>query len=180
MKETDDRSSPTAYFLRHGETSWNVRGLCVGNADVPLTEKGLLQAAESVSQVDALPIDSIITSPLTRARKTASIIASRTKHSLCVESGFAECNFGVWQGHPEGDLSLYRGWRSGHTPADGEPFLKFCNRVSLAFDRAISTADCPLIVAHTGVYWAIMTLFGETTWFDIDHAVPYQLSTARN
>ena len=35
------------WFLRHGETDWNARGLSQGNVDIPLNGVGVEQAAQA-------------------------------------------------------------------------------------------------------------------------------------
>lgn len=39
------------YVTRHGETTWNAQGLVCGRADVPLTEKGQMQAQKLAEKV---------------------------------------------------------------------------------------------------------------------------------
>ncbi len=44
------------YVTRHGETTWNAQGLVCGRADVPLTEKGQMQAQKLAEKVVDLPV----------------------------------------------------------------------------------------------------------------------------
>lgn len=39
--------APTIYYMRHGETDWNVEGRLQGGIDTPLNELGLAQAAHA-------------------------------------------------------------------------------------------------------------------------------------
>ncbi len=57
------------YFLRHGETDWNLEGRTQGRTDIPLNRNGELQAKESGEALKYKEIDVIITSPLKRAKK---------------------------------------------------------------------------------------------------------------
>lgn len=57
------------YFLRHGETDWNLEGRTQGRTDIPLNRNGELQANESGVALKDKKIDVIITSPLKRAKK---------------------------------------------------------------------------------------------------------------
>src|SRR5512140_818195 len=65
-------------FLRHGESVGNAEERFQGQADYPLTERGRQQArALAARWVDeGIHLDVAITSPLARARETASIIAN--------------------------------------------------------------------------------------------------------
>ena len=63
------------WYLRHGETDWNARGLSQGNVDVPLNALGLAQAREAAASLRGQGIRSVVASPLSRARDTAEIVA---------------------------------------------------------------------------------------------------------
>ena len=63
-------------LLRHGESQWNLENRFTGWEDVGLTENGINEAmfsAEKINQLN-IPIDSITTSTLIRAKLTADII----------------------------------------------------------------------------------------------------------
>lgn len=57
--------------MRHGQTDWNVKKLCVGQVDVPLNDNGMEQARLAAPVVQRLSISTIFHSPLERARVTA-------------------------------------------------------------------------------------------------------------
>jgi len=63
----------TIYFVRHGESQTNAGPVCFGK-DALLTEKGRGQAFFTAKRVSKLPIQSIISSSLVRAKQTAEII----------------------------------------------------------------------------------------------------------
>lgn len=85
------------YVTRHGETTWNAQGLVCGRADVPLTEKGQMQAQKLAEKVVDLPvpITKIIHSPLQRARDTAQAVADRLSLPLTVDERLVEMDFGI-------------------------------------------------------------------------------------
>ena len=62
------------YIFRHGETDWNKKGIYMGSEDIPLNDQGLAQALSAGKLLKNEPINTIVTSPLLRARKTADII----------------------------------------------------------------------------------------------------------
>ncbi len=90
------------YLIRHGLTQWNTGGFFRGTHDVPLSEEGLRQAhllgkylaGESKKQNRAI----IYTSPLSRARETASIIAGYTGNRVVSDDRLMDVDFGNWQG----------------------------------------------------------------------------------
>lgn len=65
-------------FLRHGESVGNANGYFQGQSDFPLNETGLAQAnALAERWVDeGIVFDQVLSSPLSRARQTAEIIAT--------------------------------------------------------------------------------------------------------
>lgn len=66
------------YLVRHGETEWNLQRRIQGSTDIPLNDTGRLQAARTGALLARRRWDDILSSPLSRAFETASIIASRT------------------------------------------------------------------------------------------------------
>ena len=64
------------FIVRHGETDWNVKKLLQGKTDIELNENGIKQAEELIYKLDFNNIDIVISSPLKRAKQTATIIVS--------------------------------------------------------------------------------------------------------
>ena len=90
------------YFVRHGQTVWNVENKICGVTDSPLTALGHEQAQALGRKVlaEGLRADAILCSPLTRARDTAMEIAAITGLPVTVEPRLIEQNFGKWEGTP--------------------------------------------------------------------------------
>ncbi len=65
------------YLVRHGETDWNAQRRIQGSTDVPLNATGKGQAEATARLLEARPLDGVVSSPLSRARETARIIAAR-------------------------------------------------------------------------------------------------------
>ena len=47
------------YFVRHGQTDWNVRGKLQGKSDIALNETGRLQAVKTREQLKQVAMDAI-------------------------------------------------------------------------------------------------------------------------
>ena len=60
-------------IVRHGQSEWNALGRWQGQADPPLTDLGANQAKMATKKLGLF--DSIVSSPLERAKNTASIIS---------------------------------------------------------------------------------------------------------
>ena len=98
------------YFVRHGQTVWNVENKICGCTDSPLTEYGREQARETGMKIlaEGIQADEILCSPLSRAKDTAQFISEMTGIPCRVEPRLIEQNFGKWES----------------TPRDGEDFKK--------------------------------------------------------
>lgn len=80
-------------LVRHGETESNRERLTLGRADVPLNERGRLQAAALASAFSTPPA-MIYSSPLQRASETARAIAVATGAKLLIEPDLVEMDVG--------------------------------------------------------------------------------------
>ena len=70
-------SSPSLIcVVRHGETDWNTAGILQGWLDVPINERGRMQARELAQAFAGSRFAWVYTSPLSRASETAEIIAA--------------------------------------------------------------------------------------------------------
>lgn len=80
-------------LVRHGETEHNRGQLTLGRADVPLNERGLAQA-RAVAASFAKPPHAVYSSPLARARETASLIAQGAGLEVRIDDGLIEMDVG--------------------------------------------------------------------------------------
>lgn len=72
-------------LIRHGQTDWNSHDQLQGSSDIPLNETGRAQAHAAALLLAPYEWSAIVSSPLSRARETATIIASE----LGIELGAA-------------------------------------------------------------------------------------------
>ena len=88
------------YFVRHGETDWNVQKRIQGTTDVPLNENGLRQARELADKLvsGAYQIDRAYTSPQLRAQATAQTAATALGIECIPLQDLAEMDLGEWEG----------------------------------------------------------------------------------
>lgn len=87
-------------FLRHGESVGNAEARWQGQSDYALTEKGRTQARTLAQRwkSEGVRFDRIISSPLTRAKETAEIIASALSLDVEFDPIFLERNIGEMEG----------------------------------------------------------------------------------
>jgi broad specificity phosphatase PhoE len=132
------------YFLRHGETEANARGIVSGSLDVDLTPLGRKQAYEAARALADEPITAIYSSPLRRARETAEPVAQALQLSVRIIPELVERSQGELEGKPL-DTRI-----AGSTPRGAESFESFSLRVLTGLSEIKDRT--PLVVAHLGVF----------------------------
>jgi probable phosphoglycerate mutase len=89
----------TTFFLaRHGETVWHAEHRYAGNSDVALTRHGLGQAAALGAWAVDAHLDAIVSSPLSRARRSAAPAVETTGLDLRIDDRLVEIDFGDAEG----------------------------------------------------------------------------------
>jgi len=83
---------------RHGRTEWNHTGRFQGQADVPLDERGILQAKTAAPVLAQLRPSRIVSSDLSRARQTAAPLAELTGLPVTTDARLREIHVGTWEG----------------------------------------------------------------------------------
>ena len=159
------------YFVRHGQTVWNVENKICGATDSPLTEQGHAQARETGKMLkDALDsgrmhIDMILTSPLSRAKDTADEISGMTGLPVRVEPRLIEQNFGKWEGTPRdgADFKLAKE-NFCDSFSGGESMMRVGQRVYNLLDDVTAVSDTTfLLVAHNGIARIVESYFRDMT-----------------
>lgn len=86
-------------LIRHGETDHNAERLALGRSDVPLNERGRLQAQALAGALRArYQLDAIYASPLQRAVATAQPLAEALDLPVQIEPGLIEMDIGEVEG----------------------------------------------------------------------------------
>ena len=153
----------TIFLARHGESDWNVEKRFQGHSDRPLTNRGREQAHALADLVASEEIDAVYTSPLSRARETAEIVATRAGLEPIALPELREVDTGSWSGLSRVDVEArfpegFARWRSGGSGwEDGETYEEMAERVIGAL-RTIAE-DHPdgrvLVISHGGPIRAI-------------------------
>lgn len=114
------------YLIRHGETESNRLGLALGQQDVPLNEQGRRQAERLGRALAKEALGAVYSSPLLRARDTATAVAAPHGLPVRVEDRLIEMDVGevdglsfeeVGQRYPD----LLRTWMSDDGPSEPMP-----------------------------------------------------------
>jgi broad specificity phosphatase PhoE len=88
----------TVILVRHGETTWNREGRIQGNRDIELSSEGRVQTSRLVDHLCSLDIDSVLSSPLLRARAIAEPVSRTLGIPLIELPQLCERRFGTWEG----------------------------------------------------------------------------------
>ena len=159
------------WFLRHGETDWNARGLSQGNVDVPLNPAGLAQAHAAAGLLRNRGIRTIVASPLSRAHDTARIAGEAVGQPVALDEGLREVAFGVQEGQPMSQW--FDDWVAGlFTPEGAEPFMALRARAASAINRALSLEAPVLVVGHGALFRALRAEMGLPPNVRTPNAVP--------
>jgi broad specificity phosphatase PhoE len=160
------------WFLRHGETDWNARGLSQGNVDIPLNPTGLAQARSAADLLRHRGIRAIVASPLLRARVTAEITGEALQLPVEIDEGLREVAFGVQEGQPM--TEWFASWVAGEwTPDGAETFAALRARAVAAVNRATALPPAVLVVGHGALFRALRSAMGLEPNVRTRNAIPF-------
>lgn len=143
------------YFVRHGQTDWNVERKLQGKSDIPLNATGRQQAVVTREALKGISMDAIYCSPLQRAKETAAIINELWKLDIQYDERLCERGFGVKEGVSRDAVDFDSMWAYSSAPMfeGAEDTASFYARVEEFLDEIIPQAldQDILLVAHGGV-----------------------------
>lgn len=163
---------PDFYFLRHGETDWNVALRLQGGTDIPLNARGRQQATDNgalLSRTLAANGRSagqfrFVASPMIRARETmerARAAMGLDPASYDTDLRLVELTFGRWEGYTFAELletdqaplvEARRANKWHFVPPGGESYEMLAERIRGYLADLTAPA---VIVAHGGVFRAV-------------------------
>jgi uncharacterized phosphatase len=156
------------YFVRHGLSVMNKKGVFSGRTETPLTPEGEAECHQAGKQLCDVKIDLIVASPIRRAYDSARIIAEELgidPDNIVVNELFIERSFGPLEGTPYTTKADLDG------TAGVEHSTKLLQRVAegLEFLQSLD-ADTILVVSHGAVGRALRSL--------VQPDVPFRASQA--
>ena len=170
-------------LLRHGQSQWNLENKFTGWKDVPLTEKGIIEAKNAglLIKKNNIRFDIVFSSVLERANKTAEIALNQAEMHNLFQDGklnyirnknLNERDYGDLVGLNKEETAKKYGkaqvhiWRRSFEtpPPNGESLKDVVNRVSPYFSSEIkpliNSNKNILIAAHGNSLRAIMIMIG--------------------
>ncbi|HXX25972.1 MAG TPA: histidine phosphatase family protein [Pseudolabrys sp.] len=168
---------PIIYYIRHGETDWNVERRLQGHKDIPLNARGREQAAHcgevlrdllAARGIDAAALD-YVSSPLGRARQTMELTRPALglpADGYRVEPRLTEICFGSWEGftiaqlhHRDPQRIAQREHDKWHfiAPGGGESYQEVSVRMRDWYDNICRDT---VVTAHGGTARGLMATLG--------------------
>ena len=153
------------YVIRHGQTEYNVENRVCGIVDVPLNSKGLNQAYLTKEKLKNIDVDYIFSSPLKRAKTTATIINEAFNLEIKIDNRIQEINFGIFEGVKNNEtFQKYKRQNASRYP-EGESLFQVVQRVYNFLDELENKYPDKtiLIVCHGGIVRVIHSYFNDMT-----------------
>lgn len=157
------------YFVRHGQTTWNVADKICGATDVKLTETGRQQAIDTGKKIleEGIHADEILYSPLIRAAETARLISEVTGIPVREEPRLIEQSFGIWEGTSPRNSAEFKKAKQNFVSrfGNGESMLHLAQRIYNLLDDIKAEADekTYILVAHNGISRVVQSYFEDMT-----------------
>jgi broad specificity phosphatase PhoE len=191
---------PVLYFMRHGETDFNVAQRLQGQYETSLNARGREQAVSGGEllrdlferdRLDAA-VFSYVSSPLNRARETMEIVRRTLgldPQAYETDDRLMEISYGAWEGltlpeveaHEPGVLARRDREKWDFAPPGGESYRDVGKRVA---DWYASVRRDAVVVAHGGVARVLMANFHimpdeDATHAEIAQGIVYVFSAGR-
>lgn len=143
----------TLYLIRHGATVGNEEKRYKGSIDVPMSDDGVGQIKRSAEFIQTTlrgsSLSAVYASPLSRALKSAEILAGPFGLTPVIIPDLRERHFGIWEGMTFNEIrekypDEFSAWAKNplkHNPRGGESTVE-------VRDRAIGALE--LILMHHG------------------------------
>ena len=170
---------PLLYYIRHGETDWNVEWRLQGQRDIPLNALGRKQARQNgvkvIETVPGVAAYDFVSSPLGRARETMEIARAAmglNPTAYRVDDDLRELTFGEWEGFTLAELRKTQAelvaaraadkWK--FLPPGGESYFQLSERIATWVKKVDRDT---VAVSHGGVGRVLVGLWTNMEPADI-------------
>lgn len=166
------------FFIRHGQTDWNLQGKIQGSYDSELNDTGIKQAIELSEVLLKLnyKFSRIYTSPQKRALKTAKILSEYSNIEYIPIDDLKEINMGEWEGLSwkeveENYPTEYKKWllnRQYTRTPNGESYDDMLKRVLIAINQIIDeNSDNVVVISHSAIIMGLQCYVTNTPFNDM-------------
>jgi broad specificity phosphatase PhoE len=154
----------TLFLFRHGETQWALSGKHTGSTDIPLTERGRVQATALKDIVHSLDFSAVFSSPLARAKDTAQLAGLQ---NIVIDNDLSEVNYGDYEGITTAEIRKsvpnWTVWT--HPCVNGETLADAARRAARVIARAEEIGGNVAMFSH-----GHMLRILPTVWLQLDPA----------
>ncbi|ALF19813.1 histidine phosphatase family protein [Fusobacterium nucleatum] len=178
------------YFVRHGQTVWNVEKRFQGLSDSPLTELGITQAKLLGEKLKDIKFDKFYSTSLKRANDTANYIKGDREQKVEIFDDFVEISMGDMEGIKQEDFKklypeqvknfFFNQLEYDPSSFKGESFIEVRERVIKGLNKFIElnkNYERVLVVSHGAT---LKTLLHYISGKDVstlsDEAIPKNTS----
>lgn len=142
------------YFVRHGETSYNVERRIQGQLDIPLNDNGISQAMIIAEKLKNIHIDRIYSSPLRRTKETANVINKYHNLDIIFDDRLKEFYGGHFQGRVYPEMTDEEKTSILYEPEKwhGETNESFRDRAVEFYNEIKDIQGNIVVVSHGGVW----------------------------
>ena len=155
-------SKSSFYFVRHGQTDWNMQHKLMGQKDIVLNEKGRGEAEHAAYILKSLEIDKIYSSDLKRASETANIIANICELDVEEMKDLRERSMGEAEGETQKHFEMKSFISELSKYKNAETYKNFKTRILNSVNKIVLSEHMyPLIVSHGGVFRCLAKLLAN-------------------
>jgi len=151
-------------LIRHGQTAWNKMKRLQGHSDIPLNEKGMMQAVALGENLKHESLDAIVSSDMMRALKTAEEIAKWHRMPVKVYQNLRERCYGAFEGMSHEEIAehypeSHAAWLAADPDHLFPPGERMAESMRQFHHRALDTLT-HLAEEHAGKKVAVIAHFG--------------------
>ena len=150
------------YFVRHGQTDWNVQGRFQGLEDIPLNAEGRRQIERTARMLSGVRFDAAFSSPLSRALDTAkAVLRFHPGLEIVINDRIIENDLGLLSGLLPEERAAFD---ASGKPNLAEPFESSVGRMEEAIRAAYERYPngTVLMVTHGGLIGRYLRHLGQT------------------
>lgn len=154
------------YFIRHGQTAWNLENRIQGQTDIPLNNLGIAQVSELKKKLGDIVFTRCFSSDLKRASETAQIMMRGQQAKIVLDTRLRERDFRELEGQSSSAYINASTQDLKSIESDfalSERILQFLNKVIDANPNGTF-----LIVTHGGVIRSILSKLLHLTCRDVE------------
>ncbi len=153
------------FLIRHTEVE-GAAGRCIGQSEVPLSEKGKRDISLLLERLKPIAPNRLISSDLSRCLVLAERLGEVLSMRVEVNGAWRELNFGAWENRAWDELHAsdgahYEAWAKDFVtiaPPEGESFCNLQSRIEAELNALVeSKVETVMVITHAGAIRAAVS-----------------------